>query len=266
MQDFRDKVVWITGAASGIGAAVARAFAAAGARVVLSDRDAAGLDATLQSLGGAGGAMVLPFDVIEFDRHAALAAEVKARMGRIDLLFNIAGITQRSLVRDTGMDVYRRLMDVDYFAPVSLTKAVLPIMVADGGGGVAVVSSVAGKFGTALRSGYCAAKHALHGFFDSLRAEAWADNIHVTIVVPASVRTNVSVNALRGDGSRYGVMDAAMAQGQSADEAAAIILKAMQKGAPEIVVGNGIPIRMLRWKRLWSPKRFFKLMQTAKTT
>jgi len=266
MHEFRDKVVWITGAASGIGAAVARAFDAAGARGVLSDRDEAGLAVTLRSLRGANSAMVLPFDVTEFERHAALAALVKARMGRIDLLFNIAGITQRSLVRDTGMDVYRRLMDVDYFAPVSLTKAVLPIMAADGGGTVAVVSSVAGKFGTALRSGYCAAKHALHGFYDSLRAEAWSDNIKVTVVVPASVRTNVSVNAIRGDGSPYGVMDDAMAQGQSADEAAAIILKGMAKGAPEIIVGNGVPIRMLRWKRTWSPKRFFKLMQGAKTT
>ncbi len=263
---FGGKVVWITGAGSGIGAALARGFAAAGAKVVLSGRSGGDLTTTLAALPDSADGMILPFDVTEIDRHAALVEQVVARYGRIDILVNNAGVTQRSLVVDTSLDIYRRLMEVDFFAPVSLTKAVLPLMRAQKSGTIVVTSSVAGKFGTPLRSGYCAAKHAVMGFFDSLRAEVWADGIGVTVIVPGAVRTNSSVNALKGDGGKYGIMDKAIADGVPADEAAALILRGLAKGAPEIVVGNGMGVRLLVPKRRWSPRRFFRFMQSAKTT
>lgn len=230
--------VWITGASAGIGEALAKAFHRSGSRQILSARREPDLRRVQGECGGEAATRILPLDVTnaeEINEKAGIALEM---FGGIDILVNNAGVSQRSLVNDTEMDTYRRLMEVNFFGAVALTKAVLPSMIERKSGHIVVISSLVGKFGTPLRSGYAAAKHALHGFFDSLRAEVGRNGIKVTLVCPGFIRTDVSVNALRGDGSLHRKMDSGQAHGMPADECAAKILKAVAAGKEEVYVGH----------------------------
>lgn len=178
---FAGRSVWITGASSGIGEALAKAFARRGARLVLSARRGHELERVRDAIVAAGRAgedvRVLPFDVTEESVLDDVVRRAEAAHGGVDVLVNNAGITQRSLALETEMAVYRRIMEVDFFAPVALTQKLLPHMVARGDGLIAVTSSVAGKIGVPLRSAYCAAKHAVMGYCDALRAEIVATRI-----------------------------------------------------------------------------------------
>jgi len=158
--------------------------------------------------------------------------------GQIDALINNGGISQRSLMIDTDMEVYKRLIDIDYLGTVALTKAVLPVFVQQKSGHFAAVTSLMGKFASPLRSGYCGAKHALHGFFDALRMEHEKDNIKVTLVCPGFIRTNISMNALVADGSAQSKMDNATGEGMSAEDCAAEIYRGMSREKFEILVGG----------------------------
>ena len=185
-------VIWITGASSGIGEAIAVALSNSklpefkqGIRLVLSARRADELERVASQTGlPADDVLVLPMDVTDLDGMAAHVDTVRQRFGRVDYVFQNAGISQRGLVIDTTLADYERLMQVNFFGVVALTKAVLPLMLAQGSGHFVVTSSVAGKIGTKLRAGYCASKHALHGFFDALRAETTDAGLRVTIVCP----------------------------------------------------------------------------------
>jgi short-subunit dehydrogenase len=141
-------------------------------------------------------------------------------------------------VKDTSIDVDRRLMEVNYFGAVSLTKAMLPSMLARRRGDIVVVSSLVGHFSTPLRSGYAAAKHALHGFFDALRAEVHADGVHVLMVCPGFIRTDISLHALTADGSPQGTMDAGQAAGMPPEQCAARIVAALDRRQEEVVIGG----------------------------
>jgi short-subunit dehydrogenase len=229
---FADKTVWITGASSGIGAGLARAFAADGATLVLSGRNAAALAGVAADCPGS---RTLAFDTTDF---AALPG-IATAAGAVDILVNNAGISQRSLALDTGFDVYRTVMEVDFFAPLRLTQLVLPGMVARGSGAVVNIASVAGKIGSPLRTGYCAAKHAMVGWSDALRAEIAQYGVDVHVVAPGFVKTNVAVNAIQGDGSTRGHSDAAIEAGISPEAAAATILDGIAAGTREILVGDG---------------------------
>lgn len=251
MPSFADRVVWITGASSGIGEALAVAFAQAGARLVLSARR---LDALHRVAARCAPADVL---VLELDLAAGEAFEpatraVLERFGRIDVMVHNAGISQRALVKDTVMDVHRRLMDVNYFGAVGLTRAVLPSMLAQGFGHFVVISSVAGKLGTPMRSAYCASKHALHGFFDCLRAEVSDAGLAVSLICPGYVNTDVSKNALTGTGAPTGVTGKDIAAGASADATALQILAAVSARKSEVYVGKplGVERVALALKRL----------------
>ncbi len=235
---FSAQVVWLTGASSGIGAAAARAFAAEGARLVLSSRDAAALERVRQTCARPDAHLVLPLDLRRSDTFPALAAGVLARHGRIDVLVNNGGVSQRALALDTSAEVERAIMEVDYFGTVALTKAVLPAMRARRAGRVAVVSSVMGYVGTPGRSSYAAAKHALHGYFDSLRAEVWRDGVTVTLVCPGYVRTAISANALGPHGEQHGRLDAATARGITPERCAAALLTGVARGRREVCVGG----------------------------
>lgn len=233
-------VVWITGASAGIGAAIARAYAAGGARVILSARRLGALNETrarCEALGAAS-VVVLPLDLAQPDTHAAAVQTVLTEFGRIDVLVNNAGISQRSLARETVLDVDRKLMEVNFIGTVSLTKAVLPVMTRQGTGHIATVTSLVGHIGTPMRSAYAASKHALHGFFDSLRAEVWQDGIAVTLVCPGFIRTDVSVNALAGDGSAHGIMDRGQKHGMDPDDCAKKIVRGLRKRKAEVWVGG----------------------------
>lgn len=236
--DFSNQRVWITGASSGIGEALAKAFHQAGAKIILSARREDELKRVQAECGGQEAAKVLSVDVTDPAQLPEKAREALQIFNGIDILVNNAGVSQRSLVKDTEMDVYRKLMEVNFFGAVALTKAVLPSMIERKSGHIVVVSSLVGKFGTPLRSGYAAAKHALHGFFDSLRAEVARYGIKVEIVCPGFIRTDVSLNALRGDGSMHAKMDSGQANGMSAEECATQTLKAIAAGKEEVYIGN----------------------------
>jgi len=236
--EFHDKVVWITGASSGIGEALAYAYSAVGARVILSSRRPDELERVRRSCAQPEQVRVLPLDLVEISSFAAKTAEAIALFGQIDLLIHNGGIAQRSLVKDTGMEVHRRVMEVDYFSYVALTQAILPHFIQRKAGHFAVVSSVMGKIGTPMRSAYAAAKHALHGFFDCLRAEVSSFNIKVTILTPGYIRTNIASYALTADGSPAARASTEIEHGLPADKAAKQILRAVSRGDFEAFIGR----------------------------
>ena len=265
---YEHKTVWITGASSGIGEALARAFASEGARLVLSARREDELErvrgACIEANPGRNDHLVLPLDVTNYDRLPAAVTTVGDHFGTIDVLVNNAGIGQRSLCVDTGMDVYRRLMEVDVLGQIALTRAVLPIMLAQRSGQIAITASVAGKIGVPYRTGYCAAKHAVMGFFDALRGEVVHDGITVHTIVPGYIRTAIAEHALKGDGSEFGYTDSAIADGMDPDRCAAVILKGLRRGKPEIPVGEGFEMHALWIKRLFPRLVFKKTADMAK--
>jgi dehydrogenase/reductase SDR family protein 7 len=261
---FKDQVVWITGASSGIGEALAKAFSARGARVVLSARKRAELERVRGECIAAGGTaqnlLVLPLDVIDYDAlPAALQAVLKA-FGRIDMLINNAGTSQRSFCLDTDMQVYRTLFELNVLAQIALTKQVLPVMVAQGSGHVLVTASVAGKVGVPQRTGYCAAKHAMMGFFDSLRTEVAYLGIKVTTIVPGFIRTSIGANALTGTGAPTGKPDADIESGMDVTECATAIVQGIADGVEEIAVGSGPEMGLLELKRQ-DPLSTFRLLE-----
>ncbi|WP_298191439.1 SDR family NAD(P)-dependent oxidoreductase [Novosphingobium sp.] len=241
---FAGEVAWITGASSGIGAAMARALAAEGAHVILSGRNAEALnEVAAECAKGNATALVLPFEVT--DHPAGLAAAEQAwewaaeRSGGIDILFNNAGISQRSLAVDTDYAVYEQIIAVDLLAPIALTQALIGRMVARGKGRIAMVSSVAGKVGVPLRTAYSAAKFGLIGYSNALRSEVTGAGLQVHVIAPGSVRTNVSRNALNADGSRRGVSDKGIDGGMDPELAVAQMLAEMAEGKREIIVATG---------------------------
>src|SRR5215471_1129235 len=251
---FQDRIVWITGASSGIGEALAYAFHRAGARVILSARREDELKRVQAACGGAPNARVLPVDMSHGDELAGNARTALDMFGGIDILVLNAGISQRALTRDTDDNVYRRLMEVNFFGPEAMARAVLPSMLAQKSGHIVVISSVAGKFGVPMRSGYSATKFALHGFFEALRAEEERNGIHVTMVCPGYIRTEISLSALRGDGRKHAKMDSELAHGMPADVCARQILQGVARKKNEIVVAAA------REKTLVYLKRFFPTM------
>ena len=259
---FRDQVVWITGASSGIGEAVAVALAARGTRLVLSARRQDELRRVADRCTDAGldqrSVLVLPLDVTDTDNMPAAVDTVLEHFHQIDLLINNAGLSQRSLCKDTDLSVYRKLLDVDVFGQIALTKAVLPLMLDRGQGHIAVTASVAGKVGVPNRTGYCAAKHAVMGFFDALRAEVEDEGIRVSTLVPGFIRTAIAHNALAANGEAFGKDDDYIEGGMDVDEAAQVILAGLAKGTKEIPVGKGKEMSALWAKRL-SPELVFRM-------
>ncbi len=238
MERFREKVVWITGASSGIGEALAYAFSREGAHLVLSARRKERLEQVRDHCTGAGKILILPFDITQTECHSTMVGAVIEHFGQVDILVNNAGISQRSLASETLLEVDRRIMEVNYFGVISLTKAVLPYMRERGSGHIVVISSLLGKFSIPLRSAYCASKHALHGFFDALRAEVYDQGIRVTIICPGWVRTEVSIHALRGDGSEHGQIDPPIAKGMDPNVCARHILSAIYRRKAEVYIAG----------------------------
>lgn len=206
--------------------------------------------------------LVLPLDLAQPLDFPAAVGQVLAQFGRLDILINNGGISQRSLALETGLDVDRRLMEVNYFGTMALTKTVLPHLLRQGAGRVAVVSSLVGKFGTPYRSAYAASKHALHGFFDSLRAELTVTGVGITIICPGFIRTGVSINALTGDGTPLGTMDEATAKGLAPADFARQAAHAIAQGRNEVYIGGRETWGVLL-KRL-APGLFTRFLSRAK--
>jgi dehydrogenase/reductase SDR family protein 7B len=232
------KVVWVTGASSGIGEALAIAASKRGAKVILSARREGELERVRGLCATPAQAAVYPLDLLKLVDPAAALREAEKFFGPVDILVNNAGVSQRSRVLDTSMEVYREVFELDFFATVALTKAVLPGMVQRKGGHVVVVSSVVGYISSAMRSGYAAAKHALHGFYDAARAEHWRDGVKFTLACPGYVRTNVTLNAVDGKGGKWGKMDPSIANGVDPNVCAEKIWRAVEKDRDEVLVGK----------------------------
>jgi len=252
------KTIWITGASSGIGEALAMQWAAPGTFLFLSgiDKEPLELVATKCNEKGAKTEVVL-FNLTKEDEISSAVERVLASAPKIDILANVGGIGQRSLIIDTPPEVSRRVMETDFWGHATLSAKILPFMVKTGGGTIVVMSSLSGLFGFPQRSMYCAAKHALHGFFETLRLEHHKDNIHVTMVCPGRVRTNFSLSALTSTGSVHGKMDKGQANGVSPAYCAAKIDRAVKRHQKQVIIG-GKEVLMPYLKRFF-PWLFYKI-------
>jgi short-subunit dehydrogenase len=256
--DFVNKTAWVTGASSGIGEALSLELSARGAKAILSGRRVEELKRVAAACRGE--TLILPFEATDYAALPAIVAKALSWKGGVDLLINNAGVSQRSLALDTEFETYRRLMEIDFFAPLRLTQMVLPSMVERRSGHISVISSVAGKVGAPLRTGYCAAKHALVGYFDALRAEVeQAYGIGVSVATPGSVRTAVAKNALNGDGSTRGRSDHNIDEGMEPERAATIILDGIAAGNREIPVAEGMEAGALEMRRQ-NPDALFAML------
>jgi dehydrogenase/reductase SDR family protein 7B len=265
MSSFKDKVVWITGASSGIGEALTHAFNEAGAKVILSSRKEEGLQKVKDSCSGdKSNLTILPLDLGELDSLEVKANEVLSKFGHVDIIINNGGISQRDFAINTSLEVDQKLMRINFFGAVALTKALLPSMIKRKKGHIVVISSLTGKFGTPKRSTYAASKHALHGFYDSLRAEIWKDGVDVSIVCPGFIKTNVSINSLTGDGSTQGTMDEKTGAGMEPKDFAVKMLRALEKKKEEVYIGGNE--KMGVYLKRFVPTVFSKIIKKAKVT
>jgi short-subunit dehydrogenase len=259
MSQFKDKVIWITGASSGIGEALALELAKQEARLILSARredelKRVGALTKLPDLD----LMILPFDLGDTSKASALAAQVINKFGRIDILINNGGQSQRCEALETEESAERKLFEINYFSAVNLSKSVLPYMLRNKSGQLVVISSIAGKFGFYLRSSYSAAKHALHGYFESLRLETEKKGISVLMVCPGKVKTNISLNASSANGT-HGKMDESHENAMSAEDAAKQIIKGISNNEEEIFIG-GRELKALTLRRFF-PRKFWNVIR-----
>lgn len=254
---FQGKVWWITGASSGIGAALAEALAKQGAKLILSGRNEAALrDVAAQCPTES---LILPFEATDFGAISAIAEKAWAWKGRVDALVNNAGISQRSLAADTAFEVYEKIITVDLMAPIRLTQEVLPRMIKAGGGHLVAISSVAGIVGAPLRAAYSAAKAGILAYHDSVRAETTHQGVKVLVVAPGSVQTNVSKNALDGKAQTRGFSDKAIDNGMAADVAAQRIVDALSAGQRELILAEGMELQGALLRRA-NPDQLFDVM------
>jgi len=256
------EVIWITGASSGIGEACVYLFNSNGYEVILSARNEKELTRVKEACSNPQNAKILPLDLSQTDKATDLVQEAVQLFGKVDVLLHNGGISQRSLVTETQLEVDRKLMEVNFFGTVALTKAILPYFIENKKGHFGVVTSLVGKFGTPYRSSYAASKHALHGFFESLRAECSEDGILVTMICPGFIKTQVSVNALTGDGTALNQMDDAQANGMDPKDCAEQIFSAIHKQKEEVLIG-GKEVFGVYIKRFF-PSLFTKYLKKAK--
>lgn len=264
MKNLKNKYIWITGASDGIGKELAIQLAQKGAKIILTARNIAKLNQVKDQLEGTDH-LVFPMDLLE---TAAIPAKVNGLLKQvptIDVLINNAGVSQRSLTKDTSIEVDRKIMELDHFSKVILTKSLLPHFLEKQDGQIVTISSVAGKIGVPMRSAYCAAKHAIIGFMDCLRAEIHKDNINVLVVTPGSVKTNISVNALEGDGKAHSVTDPAIANGIPVAECVRKIVTAMEQEKSELLIAKGKE-KMATYLKRFSPSLLFKLVRNTSST
>jgi len=262
---YKGKKIWVTGASSGIGEALAYEFARQGATLILSARRIEKLEEVKNKcLSLTGTCIISPMDLAEPDTIKKSVEHVMKQFSSIDILINNGGISQRSFIIETPVDIDRKIMEVNYFGSVLLTKLLLPFMIKNGGGHIVAISSIVGKFGFPLRSAYSASKHAMHGFYESLKTELKKENIRVTIVLPGRVVTNISYNAITKNGSLHGKMDDGQKAGIDTEICAKKILNGIKKRKFEILIG-GKEILMVHLRKYF-PKIFFNIASRIKPT
>lgn len=264
--DYTNKTVWITGASSGIGEALARGFFQRGATLFLTSRSADKLKSISDGFESVrkGSCYVVPCDVTKSEDIDRAVETIRTHVQRLDVLVNNAGVSQRSLALETSQEVERQLFEVNYFSAVAIAHAVVPWMISQGGGHLAVVSSMAGKFGFRMRSTYCASKHALHGYFETLRAETSRNRIHITLIVPGRIRTGISVHAVTADGTPHGKLDRGQEKGIAVEKCADIIIRAIANRRKEVFIGR-MELVLLAIKRLFPPLYYYIVNRASPT-
>ncbi|MEN8776127.1 MAG: SDR family oxidoreductase [Polaribacter sp.] len=260
-----NKVIWVTGASSGIGKALAIALSTKNVKLVLSSRNIEALESVKNLCKEPKNVHIIPLDLEDYNSLKEKANLAINAFGHVDILVNNGGVSQRSLAHETQIAVDKRIMDINYIGTVALTKAILPHFIANKKGHFVVTTSIVGKIGTPLRSSYAASKHALHGFFDSLRAENHKNNIVVSLICPGFINTNVSKNALTGNGTALGKMDVATGKGMSAERCATLIIKAIEKQKAEVYIA-GAKEKMGVYVKRFFPKLFAVLIRKLSVT
>jgi short-subunit dehydrogenase len=264
MSYFDNKVVWITGASSGIGEALAYTFAKHKVKLILSARRADELARVKASCGlPDADILVLPLDVSDHAGFDAATKKVIEQFGRVDILVNNAGLSHWSKIKDTSMDVIKTILNVNFFGAVGLTKAVLPHMLEKKKGNIVVISSILGHIVTPKQGAYNASKHALMGFFDTLRAETTGDGIKVLLVCPGFVRTNVAKNSLDRDGKPINKDNNLIAGGLDPLYVSEQVLNAIQSNKEEIVVA-GFKEKLAIVIKRFAPGLFSKFISNNK--
>lgn len=261
---YQNKVIWITGASSGIGENLAIQLARAGARLVLSSRKQPSLEALKATLENTDAHLVLPLDLGNLGDTHLMIETILAQFGRIDILINNGGVSQRASAHDTSMEVNRQLMEVNFFGNIALAKAVLPIFRQQNAGQFLVVSSIAGKFGFHLRSIYSASKAALAGYYESIAMEEAAHNIRVTLAYPGKINTPISQSALTANGAAHGKMDHNLATGMPVEQCVAQMLLALSKGKKEVLIGGKELIAV--YLKRFVPSLFWKIIPKQSAT
>lgn len=262
MYSFKDKIVWITGASSGIGEATSIALSKAGAKVILSSRKRDQLEAVAAKCTGE--TFVLPLDLADNSNFDNVVNEATKAFGHVDVLINNGGISQRSTAAETPLDIDRKVMEINYFGNIALTKALLPHFTKRKSGRVVVISSLSGKFGFFLRSAYAASKFALVGFYESLRLEEEDNNLKVHLVFPGFIRTNISKNAIDAFGKSHGEMDDNQDKGITSEECAARLIRGIKKDKRDIFIG-GKEMMSLKVQRFF-PNLFHKIIKKQSAT
>jgi short-subunit dehydrogenase len=266
MTSFNGKTVWITGAGTGIGKALSVAFANKGARIILSGRKLVPLETCKSQLTNPDSHIIIPLDLADRKGIESLFSKHCELIDQVDILVNNAGISQRSLAKDTDFDVYRKLIEVNYLGTIKLSLLLLKMFLKKNNGRFVVISSVAGKIGVPVRSGYSASKFALHGFFEALRAELASTNIHINMICPGFINTDISRNALTGSGQAQGTMDDAQANGMPAEKFAEIVLSSIKKNKAETIIGGFRETKLAIWVSRFFPGLLRKMIAKSKVT
>ena len=253
------KIIWITGASSGIGEALAYQLNQLGAKLILSARRENELARVKKACTTNSKIHLLTLDLSDSQTLEEKCRQALSFMGPIDIIIQCGGISQRDKVINTSLTVDRQIMEVNYFGTIALSKFLLPSMVANHKGHHVIITSATGIISTPLRSAYAASKHALHGFFDSLRAEHEKDNIKVSLICPGYIKTKISFNALMGDGSKQNTMDKAQNNGMSAERCASQIIKAIERNKNEVYIGGLKEVAGIYLKRFF-PGLFAKVI------
>ncbi|MEO6902217.1 MAG: SDR family oxidoreductase [Bacteroidia bacterium] len=256
----QNKVIWITGASSGIGESLAYACLKEGAKIIISARRENELKRVAQNgTDNLNNIFILPLDLEFTDSIQEKVNRVIEKFGRIDVLINNSGIGHRTKAVNTITEIDRRIMEINFFGTINLTKAVARVMQKQQSGKLVVVTSIMGKYGLPLYSTYAASKHALYGYFESLRQELFKDNVKVLIVSPGFINTDVSTKLLKEDGTAYGIKSDSQNKGMNANECAKRIINAIKKNYDHKYIGN-YEIFSVYVKQLF-PKIFYKLMR-----
>lgn len=258
MNKFENRVVWITGASSGIGEALLYQLAAMGAIIIASSNREDDLKSVIDNCGDRKRNIhPVIFDLADTSSVTSLVEEQIQKHKRIDYVINLGGISQRATVIETPIWLDRKIMEINYFGTIALSKAVLPFMIKQGSGHIVATSSISGRFGFPLRSAYSASKHAIHGFIETLHIENSKHNVKGSVIIPGRVRTNISKSALLADGSEHGKMDAGQEKGITPEKAAKTIIRGIKRNKREILVGRSELIML--YIRKYFPTIFFNI-------